>query len=133
MITVTDEQLLAAACEARQNAYASYSGFQVGAALLTEEGTIITGCNVENASYGLSICAERTAVVRAIAMGYTQFSRIAVVANPLATPCGACRQFMVEFGEEISVICADASDLSQFRKWKIAELIPESIKGSNLP
>ena len=98
MITTTDESLLAAASQARQNAYADYSGFLVGAALLTTDGTIVTGCNVENASYGLSICAERTAVVRAIAMGYTQFNRIAVVASPLATPCGACRQFVVEFG-----------------------------------
>lgn len=133
MITTTDESLLAAASQARQNAYADYSGFLVGAALLTTDGTIVTGCNVENASYGLSICAERTAVVRAIAMGYTQFNRIAVVASPLATPCGACRQFVVEFGEEIDVICADANDLSRFRKWKIADLIPESINRSNLP
>lgn len=133
MMTINDEKLVEAANEARQNAYADYSGFHVGAALLTEDGTIITGCNVENVSYGLSICAERTAVVRAVAMGYTQFNAIAIVASPLATPCGACRQFIVEFGKEIDVICADANDLSRLQKWKIEELIPESMTGSNLP
>ena len=132
-MTRTDSDLLTAAQQARQNAYAGYSGFRVGAALLTHDDTIITGCNVENASYGLAICAERTAIVRAVAMGYQQFTSIAIVAEPLATPCGACRQFLVEFGESIRVLCANANDLDTFREWTIEELIPNSFNQSYLP
>ena len=133
MNTVSNHLLLSAAAKVRLNAYAPYSGFRVGAAVLTDDGTVITGCNVENASYGLAICAERNAIGRAIAMGYARFDTIAVVSEPLATPCGACRQFIVEFGKEIRVICADANHLDEVREWTIAELIPESFDGSKLP
>ncbi len=133
MIHPNDEALLKAAQEARDKAYAVYSQFRVGAALRTQDGTIITGCNVENGSYGLSICAERTAIVRAVAMGYTKFETIAVVADPLATPCGACREFIIEFGQEIRVLCADANNLSRAQIWKIAELLPNSFDRSSLP
>ncbi|MCH2181697.1 MAG: cytidine deaminase [Mariniblastus sp.] len=133
MMTPNDQALLEAARAARENAYAVYSHFQVGAALRTRDGTIITGCNVENGSYGLSICAERTAIVRAVAMGYTEFDTIAVVAHPLATPCGACREFIIEFGQEIRVLCADANDLSRVQSWQIAELLPDSFDRASLP
>ncbi len=93
------DQLFELAWEVRQNAYAPYSNFRVGAALLTKEGKVFTGCNVENLSFGLTICAERAAVVAAIAAGYTEFVSIAIVsdsANPVS-PCGACRQVLSEF------------------------------------
>jgi cytidine deaminase len=96
---LTAEQLLVAAREAATRAYAPYSEFPVGAALLTDDGTMITGCNVENASYGLTVCAERVAVFCAAAAGHRTFRAIAVTAPRLAavTPCGACRQVLNEF------------------------------------
>ncbi|MCD8504229.1 MAG: cytidine deaminase [Burkholderiaceae bacterium] len=101
------QRLLVLAHEARRNAYSKYSNFQVGAALLANDGTVITGCNVENASYGLTICAERTAVFKAVSMGYRpgDFRAIAVAASADGfSPCGACRQVLAEFGENINVI-----------------------------
>lgn len=100
-------RLLGLAHEARRNAYSKYSNFQVGAALLANDGTVITGCNVENASYGLTICAERTAIFKAVSMGYRpgDFQAIAVAASADGfSPCGACRQVLAEFGEKIDVI-----------------------------
>ena len=95
----TAERLLVAAREAATRAYAPYSQFPVGAALLTDDGTVITGCNVENASYGLTVCAERTAVFSAAAAGHRTVVAVAVTAPRLAavTPCGACRQVLNEF------------------------------------
>lgn len=96
---MTNEELVQKALEARRFAYAPYSRFQVGAALLTKNGAVYTGCNVENASYGLTNCAERTAVFKAVSEGDGEFERIAIVGdteNPLA-PCGACRQVLAEF------------------------------------
>lgn len=102
------EALLEAARAARSNAYAPYSNFAVGAALETADGTVVTGSNVENASYGLSICAERAAMVRAIASGHREFRAIAVAGpdGAFASPCGACRQFMIEFNPAMSVTLA---------------------------
>lgn len=98
-------ELLAAARGVRERAYAPYSDFHVGAAVETEEGAIIAGCNVENASYGLSICAERVALTRAVAEGHRAFRAIAVAGPEGAdtTPCGACRQFMAEFNADMRV------------------------------
>lgn len=93
------QTLLKAAEKARENAYAPYSHFRVGAALLGESGKIYPGCNVENASYGLTLCAERNALTRAIADGEQQFRGIAIVAAEWAPPCGACRQVLAEFGD----------------------------------
>jgi cytidine deaminase len=92
------KELIAAAMAARERAYVPYSRFRVGAALLTEEGIILSGCNVENASYGLTNCAERTALFKAISEGYSRFRGIAVVADTKepVSPCGACRQVMAE-------------------------------------
>ena len=96
---VTAEQLLVAARDAATRAYVPYSKFPVGAALLTDDGTVITGCNVENVSYGLTVCAERTAIFKAASDGHRKVVAIAVTAPRLAavTPCGACRQVLHEF------------------------------------
>ncbi|HVD16148.1 MAG TPA: cytidine deaminase [Actinomycetota bacterium] len=103
-------ELVAAARAARKLAYAPYSKFQVGAALLTQDGEVVTAANVENASYGLSICAERVAVTAAVAAGHRRFAAIAVVVSGTepASPCGACRQVLYEFppGPDLQVICA---------------------------
>ena len=122
------QHLIQQAAEARELAYAPYSNFLVGAALLTADGKTFTGCNVENASYGLSICAERTAICKAVSEGHQAFRAIAIAASPLASPCGACRQFIVEFGKDISVITFDPADPSQVKAWTSQELIPESFE-----
>lgn len=99
------DDLLRLAYAARESAYAPYSEFRVGAALETADGTVVTGVNVENASYGLSICAERSAIVRAIAEGHRAFTQIAIAgpSDALTSPCGACRQFMAEFDPALPV------------------------------
>ena len=104
-----DSRLVAAARRARRHAHAAYSGFKVGAALEAADGTIITGCNVENATYGLTVCAERVAMFKALSEGYKQFRRVAVVADTEAPtpPCGACRQILWEFGGDLEVILAN--------------------------
>jgi cytidine deaminase len=101
--------LIAAARRARRHAHAAFSGFKVGAALETSDGTIITGCNVENATYGLTICAERVAMFKAISEGHRRFRRVVVVADTAAPtpPCGACRQILWEFGGDLEVIMAN--------------------------
>ena len=103
------DPLVAAARKARRNAVAPYSGFKVGAALETTDGTIITGCNIENATYGLTLCAERVAMFTALAAGHRRFARIAVVADTEAPtpPCGACRQILWEFGGDLEVVLAN--------------------------
>lgn len=100
-----DMELYRIAEEARENAYAPFSGFRVGAALLTEEGRVYTGVNVENSSYGATICAERTAFVKAISEGERKFQAIAISAGDAPSiPCGICRQFMLEFAPHIRII-----------------------------
>jgi len=106
------DRLTAAAREVSRRAYCPYSGFRVGAAVLTEAGEVVAGCNVENASYGLTTCAERSAVVRAVAGGATEI-RAAAVYTPTATPttpCGACRQVFNEFGPGAVVLCVCDGD-----------------------
>ena len=124
----TEQRLIEKAIAAREAAYAPYSDFKVGAALLLSDGSIVTGCNVENASYGLAICAERNAICHAVAEGHQEFSAIAVAASPLASPCGACRQFIVEFGKAIDVISVDPAAPSKIRRWKSGALIPDSFE-----
>lgn len=104
---MTNEELLKLAERASQNSYSPYSHFRVGAALECADGTIFTGCNVENSAYGCSICAERTAMVKAVSEGHRDFVRLAVTSpdsRDYATPCGECRQFMAEFNLDMDVI-----------------------------
>ena len=105
----TEESLVAAATDARTRAQARYSNFKVGAALETAEGAIVSGCNIENATYGLTLCAERVALVKALSEGRTRFTRIAVVADTEAPtpPCGPCRQLLWEYCGDIDVILAN--------------------------
>ena len=103
------ESLVEAAILVRKQAYAPYSNYQVGAALLMEDGSIITGVNVENASYGLAICAERTAVGQAIAAGYRKILAVAVATDNAGSPCGACRQVLTEFAGDVPVYLVDAA------------------------
>jgi cytidine deaminase len=119
---VTDP-LVAAARAAQQAAYAPYSEFRVGAALESEDGRVFTGCNVENASYGLTICAERAAVCAAVGAGVRRFRRAVVVSDsePPAAPCGACRQVLAEFGRDFRVDCIGSRSSAS---WTIAELLP---------
>ena len=100
-------ELIEAAAKARNNAHSPYSQYQVGAALRTVEGAIHVGCNVENSSYGLTICAERCAVGTAVVAGAKEFSTIAICTEDGGTPCGACRQVLAEFGDDIRVICVN--------------------------
>jgi len=114
-----DTRLVAAAVEARGRAYAPYSGFAVGAALLSKGGRVFTGCNVENASYGLTMCAERVALFRAVAEGVREFLAIAVACGEApCAPCGACRQALYEFAPDLRVIMADGEG----RTWNAASL-----------
>jgi cytidine deaminase len=126
------QELLDAAKNARKNSYSPYSKFPVGAAVLTEDGKIFTGCNVENASYGLTNCAERTAIFKAVSEGYKKFKAIAIVldAPDYGAPCGACRQVIYEFGPNIDVIMGTVSGKSEVKK--ISELIPLAFGPENL-
>ena len=123
------DPLIAAAREVREKAYAPYSRFQVGAALRTKSGRVFCGCNVENLSYGLTVCAERAAVFAAIAAGETQFEALVVVADSVqpVTPCGACRQVLVEFSSDLPICSANLQD----RRYEttIAELLPRAKEG----
>jgi cytidine deaminase len=121
-------RLVAAAAQARRHAHAPYSKFRVGAALLTATGKVFTGVNVENASYGLTICAERVAVGNAVSEGERRFVAIACVA-PSAdlSPCGACRQVLSEFGD-LAVICADSRRPRQVRVEQLSELLPRQFR-----
>jgi cytidine deaminase len=118
------EELIALAMTARQNAYAPYSGFTVGAALLAISGEVYTGCNVENSSYGLTVCAERVAVFNAVARGEREFIALAVVCGTeeYCSPCGACRQVLAEFGGDIKVYLANRH--GAYRETTVAELLP---------
>jgi cytidine deaminase len=127
---VSDE-LVRRARAVMANAYAPYSKFHVGAAIEAEDGSVHVGCNVENASYGLTICAERMAVGATVAAGKRKFVRLAVVTavEPPATPCGACRQLLAEFGLDLEIIAAGPSSE---RRWRLRELLPEAFTRESL-
>ena len=116
--------LVAAARRAREHAEARFSHFKVGAALETADGTVITGCNVENATYGLTVCAERVAMFKALSEGYREFARIAVVADTASPtpPCGACRQILWEFGGDLEVILANLDH--ETARQRMRDLLP---------
>lgn len=116
------DHLLALAAEARERAYVAYSGFAVGAALRTRSGKIYTGCNIENASYGLTVCAERVAIWKAVSEGETEFDVLVVVTSIGGSPCGACRQVMAEFALDMPVIIADLEQVHSVST--VAELLP---------
>jgi cytidine deaminase len=120
------EKLIEAAREARERAFAPYSNFKVGAALRTKEGKIYTGCNIESATYGLTMCAERTAIWKAVSEGEIEFAEIAVVADTeeLTPPCGSCRQIIWEFCGDIPVIFANLSGKNEVLK--MSELLPRA-------
>ena len=124
--------LVAAATEARGRAFAPYSEFRVGAALLAEDGTVFTGCNVESASYGLTICAERVALVKGISEGRTRFVAVAVVADTerLTPPCGACRQLLWEFAPDATVTLANLTGLTA--QYSMRELLPHGFDASSM-
>jgi len=121
-------KLIAAAMAVRRNAHAPYSKFRVGAALLTKSGKVYTGVNVENASYGLTNCAERVAIGKAVSDGHRKFQAIAVAApSSSLSPCGACRQVLAEFGEMV-VICVDSRNTRRMRIQLLSELLPQAFK-----
>ncbi len=126
------EALIKAATQAREHAHARFSNFKVGAALRTAEGKIFGGCNVENATYGLTICAERVAIFKAISEGKRRFDAIAVVADTdtLTPPCGACRQLIWEFCGDVPVVMANLKGNSEI--FKMSELFPKPFDASNL-
>ena len=123
-----DKELILEAIEARKNAYTPYSHFQVGAALEGAGGAVYRGCNIENAAYTPSNCAERTAFFKAVSEGERSFRRIAIVAGPEGealihtAPCGVCRQVMMEFAPELTVICLNKKGES--KKFALKELLP---------
>ena len=120
--------LKAAALDVQARAYVPYSNYRVGAALLTVGGEIIAGCNVENATFGATCCAERNAVFAAVAQGYTEFRAIAVVTNGAdpGTPCGICRQVLAEFGSDLDVLCFTAEGAEA--RYRLSELLPHAFK-----
>ena len=125
---MTDRELMSMAKEASLNAYVPYSKFAVGAALECTDGKVYTGCNVENAALGDTICAERTACVKAVSEGHREFRRIAIYADSenWCPPCGSCRQFLSEFArdQELEVLCAKAG--GRYVSYKLSELMPHT-------
>ena len=123
---MTERELVEKALEMRENSYAPYSGFRVGAALECDDGSVWGGCNVENAAYGSSICAERTALVKAVSEGKRSFRRLAVAGDStdLCWPCGACRQMLREFGTELEILVANRD--GGYEVHRLSELLPHS-------
>lgn len=132
MTDIDRQELIKKAKEAREYSYSPYSNFPIGAALLTEDGRIYTGANVENASFGLTNCAERTAIFKAVSEGHTKFKAIAVIADskrPI-TPCGACRQVINEFGSNIKVIMANLE--GEVLERESGELLPGAFEREDM-
>ncbi|MCH5259203.1 MAG: cytidine deaminase [Lachnospiraceae bacterium] len=135
----TIKELIVSAMEARKRSYSPYSHYQVGAALLTESGQIVTGCNIENAAYTPTNCAERTAFFKAVSEGITDFRAIAIVGSPegdaltqYAYPCGVCRQVMMEFCNPSDFQVVVAKSEAEYRVMMLEELLPEGFGPSNL-
>lgn len=126
------DQLCQTALDMRQHAYNPYSHFAVGAALECDDGTVFTGCNVENAAYGPTICAERVAVVKAVSEGHRHFRRIAIASSgdDICVPCGVCRQVLREFASDLEVVCLNHQGKS--KTFTLKELLPYSFDASQL-
>lgn len=125
---MTEKELIEKAKRARLKAYAPYSNFKVGAAILTKGGKVYTGANVENSAFGLTVCAERVAVFRAVTRGDKDFVKIVVVTdkNPPVTPCGACRQVLSEFASDSKIVCANLE--GKVERYTLKELLPEAFE-----
>jgi cytidine deaminase len=123
---MTDRELMNLAKAASKNSYSPYSRFPVGAALECDDGAVFTGCNVENAALGSTICAERTACCKAVSEGHRRFTRIAIYGEGenYCMPCGACRQFLTEFSPEMEVLCAKVGD--RYVSYKLSQLLPHT-------
>ena len=132
MSDVSREQLAAAAVDARSRAYAQYSGFSVGAALQLASGRIITGANVENASFGLAMCAERVAVHAAVADGEKEFTAIAIASSGGVAPCGACRQVLAEFSDHLPIYLVDSDAPQSIHETSLDALLPQRFDGRGL-
>lgn len=138
LMDIPVKELIRSALEARKKAYAPYSGYTVGAAVLTNELRIYTGCNIENASYTPTICAERTAIAKAVSEGWRKLKAIAVVGSEkgdtvgqYAFPCGVCRQVLREFADEQFIVIVAKSE-SDYKIYRLIELLPESFGPENL-
>jgi cytidine deaminase len=132
MLSPTDRaNLLQAAAEARSRAYAPYSDFRVGAAVVTPSGQVFSGCNIENASYGLTVCAERTAIFKAVSEGHRSITALAVCLDGGGSPCGACRQVAHEFGPGIPVFIGDG-DGNLLSETTLDLLLPNAFGPGNL-
>lgn len=125
---MNEEQLVQAALDVQRRAYAPYSHFLVGAAIRTKSGEVFTGCNVENASYGLAICAERAALCAMVAGGQREIESVAIASPGGVTPCGGCRQSLVEFGSNYSVILIDSQTRTVEQRWTMQELLPGAFR-----
>jgi cytidine deaminase len=125
------DPLATTARAAQAKAYAPYSHYRVGAAIEAEDGRVFTGCNVENASYGLTVCAERNAIAAAVCAGALRFRRIVVTtdSDPPASPCGACRQVLAEFGTDMEVVSVG---LTRTLRWRLEELLPSAFAKQQL-
>lgn len=126
-------RLITAAMEARQQSIAPYSKFQVGAVLLTADGKIISGANVESASYGLSCCAERVALFKALTDGHENFTAIAIASPGGAAPCGACRQLLAEYASQAEVILIDSNSPESPTSTTMDALLPNAFTGDDFP
>ncbi len=126
----TNEYLIQQAIEAQKRSYSPYSEYKVGAALMTKDGKVFTGCNVENAVYGEAICAERTAVVKAVSEGYQDVEVMAVVTPNGGFPCGACRQVMNEFNSNMTVIVLDEN--KKIQEFNLSELLSHNFGSQHL-
>lgn len=129
---MTDQELLTRAKEAQKHAYVPYSHYRVGAALLAADGKVYIGCNIENASYGLTICAERTALFKAISEGERDFAAMAVIVDgdTMATPCGACRQVLAEFAPTMRCILGNGA--GEHKVTTVAALLPDGFGAVNM-
>jgi len=127
----SDQQLINAAIESSRQAYIPYSNYRVGAALLTAGGDVYGGCNIESASFTPTVCAERTALFKAVSEGHREFTAIAVVTRDAGSPCGVCRQMLVEFAPDMRVILADLDGNSQLVT-TLAELLPHAFGPAHL-